>query len=278
MDVPIWRCGSHELELDRTLVMGVLNVTPDSFSDGGQFDDPMIAVPHAVMMCREGAAIIDIGGESTRPGADVISSDAEIDRVMPTVQRVIERESCPVSIDTRNVDVARAAVGAGAEIINDVSGFRDPAMVDLAASCDAGLVIMHMLGEPGTMQDEPRYDDVVGEIMDFLADRAEALMAEGVDRARICIDPGIGFGKTLEHNLEILRALRRLAELGFPVLVGVSRKSVIGAITGVDDPLRRVEGSLGAAVWAALNGADVLRVHDVRETVQAVRVAEAIRG
>ena len=245
---------------------------------GGSSTILSIAVPHAVMMCREGAAIIDIGGESTRPGADDISTAEEIDRAVPTLRRVIEHESCPISIDTRNADVARAALEAGAEIINDVSGFRDLAMVDLAASCDAGLVIMHMLGEPGTMQNEPRYDDVVGEIAEFLVGRAEALMAEGVGRERICIDPGIGFGKTLEHNLEILRGLPRLAELGFPLLVGASRKSMIGAIVGADEPVRRVEGSLGAAVWAALNGANVLRVHDVRETVHAVRVAEAIRG
>jgi dihydropteroate synthase len=274
----VWRCGSRELALDHALVMGILNLTPDSFSDGGQFDDPMVAVPHAVMMCGEGASIIDVGGESTRPGADAISLEEEIARTVPTLQRVAGHEDCPVSIDTRNVEVARIAVEVGAEIINDVSGFRDPAMVEFAASCDVGLVVMHMLGDPGSMQDEPRYGDVVAEISEYLAGQAEMLIAEGVDRDRICVDPGIGFGKTLEHNLEILRELPRFAALGFPVLVGVSRKSMIGKLTGVDDPLRRVEGSLGAAVWAALNGADIIRAHDVRETVQAVRVAEAIKG
>jgi dihydropteroate synthase len=258
--------------------MGILNATPDSFSDGGMYDDPAVATPHVVMMCNEGADIVDVGGESTRPGAAPVSSAEEIERVVPTLRRIVERNRCPISIDTRHADVARAAIDAGAEVINDISGFRDPKMIEFAASCDAGVVVMHMLGEPGTMQEDPQYGDVVGEIGDFLTERADALVRAGVDRSRICIDPGIGFGKTLDHNLEILRELPHFAELGYPVLVGVSRKSMLGALTGVDDPARRVEAGLGAAVWAALNGADVLRVHDVRETVHAVRVAEAIRG
>jgi len=278
MTTRVWKCGSCELELDPTLIMGILNLTPDSFSDGGQYEDPVVAVPRAVTMCRDGAVIIDMGGESTRPGAAAISAAEEIERVVPTLKRVIEHERCPVSIDTRNVEVARAAVEAGAEIINDVSGFRESEMVEFAASVDAGLVVMHMLGEPKTMQDEPHYDDVVGEIAEYLNTRAEVLMNAGVERERICVDPGIGFGKTLEHNLQILRDLPRLAELGFPLLVGVSRKAMVGALTGVEEPTRRVAGSLGAGVWAALNGADILRVHDVRETVHAVRVAEAIKG
>lgn len=278
MSTRVWRCGSYELELGRTLIMGILNLTPDSFSDGGQYDDPIVAVPRAVTMCREGAVIVDVGGESTRPGAAPVTIAEEIARVVPTLERVIEHENCPVSIDTRNVEVARAAIEAGAAIINDVSGFRDTEMVDFAASVDAGLVVMHMLGEPGTMQDEPHYDDVVGEISEYLVSCAETLMDAGVERERICLDPGIGFGKKLEHNLQILRELPRLAGLGYPTLVGASRKSVIGALIEVEEPSRRVEGSLGAAVWAALNGADILRVHDVRETVQAVRVAEAIKG
>jgi dihydropteroate synthase len=274
----IWKCGSTEFSLHRTLIMGILNVTPDSFSDGGQFEDPMIAVPHAVMMCREEADLVDIGGESSRPGAEGISPAEEVGRVIPTIRRVLEREGCPISIDTRHVEVARAAVDAGAQAINDISGFRDSAMIEFAAECDAGLVVMHMLGEPGTMQNDPGYDDVVAEVEGFLLSRAQALRSAGVEAERICIDPGIGFGKTLDHNLELLRTLPRLASHGYPVLVGVSRKSMIGALTDVADPMRRVEGSLGAAVWAALNGADILRVHDVRETVHAVRVAETIRG
>jgi dihydropteroate synthase len=231
-----------------------------------------------VALCDEGADVLDVGGESTRPGAAEITIAEEIERVIPSLTRVVEHDVCPVSIDTRHAEVARAAVEAGARIINDISGFRDPAMIGFAAECDAGLVIMHMLGEPGTMQHDPHYDDVVGEVVEYLADRAETLVSAGVAPGRICIDPGIGFGKTLEHNLEILRNISRLCELGFPVMIGASRKSMIGAILDVGDPQRRVEGSLGVAVWAALNGADVLRVHDVRETVHAVRVAEAIRG
>lgn len=278
VEARVWKCGPFDLELDRALVMGILNLTPDSFSDGGQYDDPVVAVPQAVAMCREHADILDMGGESTRPGASEVTVAQEIGRVIPTLERVFEHESCPISIDTRHVEVARAAVEAGASIINDVSGFGDPAMVEFAAQSEVGLVVMHMLGEPGTMQDEPHYDDVVGEIAEYLAQRAESLIASGVATERICIDPGIGFGKTLDHNLEILRNISRLCELGFPVLVGASRKSMIGELLEIPDPQRRVEGSLGVAVWAALNGADILRVHDVRETVHAVRVAEAIRG
>jgi dihydropteroate synthase len=271
----VWRCGRFALVLDRPHVMGILNVTPDSFSDGGRFEDPVAAVARAERIIADGAAILDVGGESTRPGADPVSIAAELSRVRPVVMR-FSPEDIPVSIDTRHADVAAACVEAGASIINDVSGFRDKAMVDVAAGCDAGVVIMHMLGEPKTMQVEPRYDDVVREVGGYLVAQATMLQAAGVNRERIAIDPGIGFGKTVEHNLELLRRLPELAALGFPVVVGVSRKRFIGALTRADEPLDRLGGSLCAALFAARHGADVVRVHDVQATVQALVVQSAL--
>ncbi len=255
--------------------MGVLNVTPDSFSDGGFYDDPAAAVAHGERLIAEGAAILDVGGESTRPGADPVPMAAEIARVRPVVLR-FAAEGVPVSVDTRHADVARAAVEAGASIINDVSGFRDREMVEVAAGCEAGLVVMHMLGEPTTMQVAPRYDDVVREVGGYLVAQAAMLEAAGVARERIAIDPGIGFGKTLEHNLALLRRLPELAELGFPVVVGVSRKRFIGEITGVDDASERLGGSVAAACWVAAHGASVVRAHDVAPTVQAMAVLGAL--
>jgi dihydropteroate synthase len=257
--------------------MGVLNVTPDSFSDGGRFDDPAAAVVHGERLIAEGAAIVDVGGESTRPGADPVPLPAEISRVRPVVLRFAE-EGVPVSVDTRHADVASACVEAGASIINDVSGFRARAMVEVAANCDAGVVVMHMLGEPKTMQAEPSYDDVVREVAGYLVAQAAMLEAAGVDRSRIALDPGIGFGKTLEHNLELLRRLDEFTRLGFPLVVGVSRKRFIGVLTGVEEPADRLAGSLAAAVFAAQHGADVMRVHDVGPTVQALAVSAALGG
>jgi dihydropteroate synthase len=271
----VWRCGQFALTLDRPHVMGILNVTPDSFSDGGRFDDPVAAVARAERIVADGAAILDVGGESTRPGADSVSVAAELSRVRPVVRR-FSPEDVPISVDTRHAEVASACVEAGASIINDVSGFRDKAMVDVAAGCDAGVIIMHMLGEPKTMQAEPHYDDVVREVGGYLVAQAAMLQAAGVDRSRIAIDPGIGFGKTVEHNLELLRRLPELAALGFPVVVGMSRKRFIGTLTGVDEPLDRLGGSISAALFAASHGADVLRVHDVEATVQALVVQRAL--
>ena len=271
----IWRCGEFELKLDAPLVMGIVNVTPDSFSDGGAYEDPTAAVAHGERLLAEGADILDIGGESTRPGSEALATSAEISRVRPVVAR-LGAEGAPISIDTRHADVASACVEAGAAIINDVSGFRDPAMVEVAASCEAGLVVMHMLGEPGTMQDAPRYADVVREVAGYLLAQAAVLEAAGIARERIAIDPGFGFGKTLEHNVALMRALPELAGLGYPVLVGVSRKRMIGLLTGVEEPAERVAGSVAAAVWAAAHGAAVLRVHDVSPTVQALAVARAL--
>lgn len=274
----VWKCGAFELVLDAPLIMGVLNVTPDSFSDGGEYDDPLVARVHALRMIAEGAHIVDVGGESTRPGAPEVPPAEEISRVRPIIASLAEESAVPLSVDTRHAEVARAAVDVGAAIINDVAGFRDPEMTDVALNTGAGLVVMHMLGDPGTMQDDPRYDDVVDEVRGYLDRRVQALVRAGVAEERICVDPGIGFGKTLEHNLELLRRLRELAELGFPVLVGTSRKRFIGDVTGVVDPQQRLGGSVAAAAWAVAHGADIVRVHDVVETVHAVRVTTAIRG
>ena len=272
-----WRCGRFELALDGPLVMGVLNVTPDSFSDGGRFDDPAAAVAQAERLIAEGAAILDVGGESTRPGADPVPVAAELSRVRPVVLR-FAREDIPVSVDTRHAEVASACVEAGASIVNDVSGFRDRAMVDVAVGCDAGVVVMHMLGEPRTMQTSPRYDDVVREVGGYLVAQATMLQAAGVVRERIAIDPGIGFGKTLEHNIELIRRLPELASLGFPLVIGLSRKRFVGALTGVEEPADRLGGSVAAALFAAARGADVLRVHDVAATVQGLAVQRALSG
>ncbi|MDO8849000.1 MAG: dihydropteroate synthase [Coriobacteriia bacterium] len=273
-----WRCGAFRLSLDHTLVMGIVNVTPDSFSDGGRFADPLVAVEHARGLADVGADVIDVGGESTRPGSGAVPPRAELARVLSVITALVHCLDIPVSIDTRHAEVASACVREGASIVNDISGFRDPAMVALAARCEAGLVVMHMLGEPKTMQDEPVYTDVVAEVRDYLSKRAAELESAGVARDRIALDPGIGFGKTTAHNLELLRRLPEIAVLGYPVLVGASRKRFIGELTGEVRPDRRLAGSVAAAVWSAHHGADIVRVHDVADTVQALVVAHAIEG
>jgi dihydropteroate synthase len=256
--------------------MGILNVTPDSFSDGGEHDEPLSAIRHAERMLAEGADIIDIGGESTRPGSSETSVAEELARVRPVLAALVRDVDVPVSIDTRHAEVARACVEAGASVVNDVSGFRDPAMVEVAVGCDAGLIAMHMLGEPKTMQDDPRYRDVVTEVRDYLLDRAMALQDAGVACERIAIDPGFGFGKLLEHNLEMLRRFEELTVFGYPVVLAASRKRFIGDLTAQAEPARRVGGSVAAAVWGVLHGASIVRVHDVGATVQAMRVIEAV--
>jgi dihydropteroate synthase len=271
-----WECRGRILDVSRPLVMGVLNVTPDSFFDGGRYSDPVTAVARGYELVAEGAAIVDVGGESSRPGSAALDAAEEIARVRPIVSALSADPSCVVSIDTRHAQVAKACVAAGASIINDVSGFRDAAMVNVAARCDAGLVVMHMLGEPATMQDRPTYTDVVEEVRDFLKRQALRLRDAGVAPGRIAVDPGIGFGKDLEHNLALLHGLGRIVSLGYPVVLGVSRKSFIGTLTGTDQPAERLPGSLVAAAWGALHGAAVLRVHDVAETVQALTVARAL--
>ena len=277
MAVSTWRCGIHALPLARPLVMGIVNVTPDSFSDGGVNFDPRAALESADAMLAAGADIIDVGGESTRPGADEVTSAQELARVLPVVRDLAARGAV-VSVDTRHAEVASACVAMGAAVINDVSGFSAPAMVALAAVCDAGLVVMHMLGEPRTMQDEPRYDDVVADVATYLKTQASSLESAGVARERIVLDPGIGFGKTTAHNLELLRRLNEIVALGYPVLVGVSRKRFIGEVTGVTEPRRRLAGSLAAALAAVEAGAAIVRVHDVAETVAALALARAVRG
>ncbi len=271
----IWKCRRHTFDLtDRGLVMGVLNVTPDSFSDGGQFFDTGAAVTHAMQMEREGADILDIGGESTRPGAGAVNLYEELRRVLPVIRAVRERTRCLISIDTMKSAVAAAAVVAGADIINDISGLRaDPDMAAVAAGTGAGLVIMHMQGTPQTMQLQPSYQDVVAEVQASLRLSMDAALAAGAVLESIALDPGIGFGKTLEHNLTILRRLNEFGLDDRPVLLGVSRKSLIGKITG---PAGRKWGTVALTSYARENGVRILRVHDVKENVQALRMTEAI--
>jgi len=260
--------------------MGIVNVTPDSFSDGGRYLGHDAALAHARRLIAEGADILDIGGESTRPGAAPVPEAEELTRVIPLITAVRAESAIPVSIDTLKPAVARAAVAAGATIWNDVTALRGaPDAPAVAAELGCEVVLMHMLGEPGTMQNAPRYDDVVGEVEAFLLARAEVAMSAGVARDRIWLDPGIGFGKTLDHNLALLRALPRLVALGFPVLLGASRKRFIAALDpGAKDPGDRLGGSLAVALAGARAGVAAVRVHDVAETVQALRVQAAING
>ncbi len=273
-----WRCRDHGLEVGRrTLVMCILNVTPDSFSDGGRFLDPGDAVARAVHLLDDGADILDIGGESTRPGAAAVSVEEELRRVVPVVQAMhAARPGVVISVDTRRAVVAQAALDAGAAIVNDVSAGADPDMFDVVGSIGAGMVLMHMRGAPATMQDDPTYDDVVADVHAFLRERVEAATSASIGIERLAVDPGIGFGKDLHHNLALIRSLAGFTELGVVLAVGVSRKRFIGTLTGVDDPTDRVDGSVAAGVLAAANGADVVRTHDVRPTVRALAVADAI--
>lgn len=276
----LWRAGRHEFRFFRpTLVMGVLNVTPDSFSDGGQFYSVETALERAGQMIREGADLLDVGGESTRPGAAPVPAEEEIRRVVPVIQQLAARGSTPISIDTQKPEVARAALLAGASIVNDIAANRtDDAMGRIVAEFHAGYVAMHMQGTPQTMQQNPAYTDVVRAVDEFFAERLARLEALGVCREQVALDPGIGFGKTLEHNLQLLAALPRFARHGRPVLLGVSRKSFLGKLTGAESPADRLPGALACAALAVRDGVQILRGHDVRETVAAVRVAEAIEA
>ncbi|MEW6058641.1 MAG: dihydropteroate synthase [Actinomycetota bacterium] len=272
----VWRCGDLVLDCaERTLIMGILNVTPDSFSDGGRYFDHAAAVEHAARMVDEGADIIDVGGESTRPGSDPVPAAEERDRVVPVVEALASRVSVPISVDTRKAEVAREALGAGAKIVNDVTAGADTEMFDVVKDAGAGLVLMHMLGDPKTMQEAPRYGDVVAEVREFLRERIGAAEFAGVPYEALCIDPGIGFGKDLVHNLVILKRLETFAELGRPVLVGPSRKRFIGAILDLPEG-ERIEGTAGAVAWSVAHGANVVRVHDVKEIIRVVRVVDAI--
>jgi len=257
--------------------MGVLNVTPDSFSDGGQFADATAALGRARQMAEEGAAIIDVGGESTRPGAQPVSEQQELDRVLPVIERIRRELGCVISIDTMKPAVMRAACAAGAELINDVMALRAPGALEAARDTGAAACLMHMQGEPRTMQQAPVYADVVEDVRAFLAGRVAACIAAGIPRERLVVDPGFGFGKTLNHNLALLAGIDVLADLGLPVLVGVSRKSMLGAL--LERPAdQRVPGGLAAAVLAAWQGARIVRTHDVRATMDALKVTAAVEA
>ncbi len=266
----IWRCGNFSYDSRTPFIMGILNVTPDSFSDGGQWNDPDVAVAHARDMIDRGALIIDVGGESTRPGSDPVSVEEEANRVLPVVKRLVEDGMC-VSIDTRHAQVAQACVDAGAAIINDVTGFRDPDMVKVAANCDAGLVVMHMKGEPSNMQSLAQYDDVVREVCDALAERAAELEAAGISHDRICLDPGPGFAKTIPQTVELMRNLHELVHVGYPVMAAVSRKSYIGKLYEIAEPRERDTASAAEALLACELGACVIRTHNVPATIDALK-------
>lgn len=266
----IWKCSQYSFDAKMPIIMGILNLTPDSFSDGGSYPTPEDAIARGLQMVEEGALIIDVGGESTRPGAVPVSEEEECARVLDVVKALASKGIC-VSIDTRHAPVARAALAAGASIINDVSGFRDPAMVDLAASCDAGLVVMHMGGDdPRTMQNESVYEDVVAEVRDYLKAQADNLIAHGVARERICLDPGPGFGKTAKQTIELMRNFHEFNRLGFPTMVAVSRKSYIGEAYQIEDPKERDSASAAEALMACELGASVIRTHNVALTAQAL--------
>ena len=274
----VWRCREHVFPLgERTLVMGIVNVTPDSFSDGGMFDGTDDAVKHGIALVADGADILDVGGESTRPGADPVEPEQEIARVVPTIERLVaETPGTAISVDTRRAEVARAAIEAGAAIVNDVSAAADPGTLPLVRDSGAGLVLMHMQGEPRTMQQHPRYDDVVAEVRDALARRIGTAVAARITRQHLCVDPGIGFGKDLGHNLALLHDIAAFRQLRVPLMVGASRKRFIGQLTGVDDPAERLEGTAGAVAWCAAQGVDIVRVHDVRAMARVVAVVDAI--
>ena len=260
----------------RTLVCGIINVTPDSFSDGGRWNDPAAAVARALELQAQGADMLDIGGESTRPGTEPVPLEEEKRRVLPVLKALAGRLDIPVSVDTYKPELASLAVKAGASLINDISGFTDPAMIETAASAGAGAIVMHMQGEPRTMQAAPVYNkDVVAEVKDYLAGRAAALKAAGV--RQIILDPGIGFGKTLDHNLRLIARLDEIKAVGYPLLLGVSRKTFIGKLAG-SDPQDRLSGTIAACVLCAERGADILRVHDVAECRRAMLVADAVRA
>jgi len=274
-----WKCRDRTIRLGRfPRIMGILNVTPDSFSDSGLYADRDKAVAHGLQMVAEGADIVDVGGESTRPGALAVSAREEIKRVVPVIAELQHRTDVAISVDTTKGDVAREALEAGARIVNDVSALtHDPAMVDVVRESGSGVILMHMQGTPRTMQKRPRYNEVVGDVVGYLKGRVEDLVARGVDPASLSVDPGIGFGKTVRHNLELLAGLAALGELGLPVIVGLSRKSFLGRLTR--RPVEgRLAGSLAALVFSILGGAHVVRVHDVEESKDAARVAATLRA
>ena len=269
-------CNGRVVRLDRTRVMGIVNVTPDSFSDGGEHATTEAAITHGVRLAEEGADILDVGGESTRPGADEVSLEEELRRVIPVIEGLVRATSIPISVDTSKPEVMRAAVAAGAGMINDVYALRREGALDAAASLGVPVVLMHMLGEPRSMQDAPVYDEVVSDVHRFLAERIFAAEMAGIPKSRIVVDPGFGFGKNRDHNLALLARLETIVELGVPVLAGLSRKKTIGDLTDRTDPHDRIAGSVAALLIAAQRGAKLVRVHDVAPTVDALKVWAAV--
>jgi dihydropteroate synthase len=276
----IWQCRQQLWDLShRPLVMGILNVTPDSFSDGGEYEDPSRAVERAMTMVHEGADIVDIGGESTRPGAPEVSQQEEMERVIPVLERLVSAGCSALSVDTRKVEVARVAVECGASIINDVEASRsDLAMWQLVAESGVGYVAMHMQGQPRTMQHAPNYSEVVSEVYAFFTERLDAMHRSGIKKQQVVLDVGIGFGKDLFHNLELLRSIECFGKLERPIMLGVSRKSLFKALLGVEEPSRRLPAGLATALWAVNQGVKIIRTHDVAETVQALAMWEALQG
>ena len=270
------RCGSQTIDLSQPVVMGVLNVTPDSFSDGGQYHEADAAVSHGLRMVEEGAAIIDVGGESTRPGADPVNAEEEIRRVVPVIEKLRAQTDAIISVDTSKPQVMRAAAAVGAGLINDVRALSEEGALEAAAATQCAVCLMHMQGDPRSMQLAPHYDDVVSEVKAFLEQRVSVCRAAGIAADRMVIDPGFGFGKTLEHNLQLLRHLRELGN-EIPIMVGLSRKSIVGRLTGRPSG-ERVYGSVALAVMAVINGARIVRVHDVGATVDALKTVVAVLG
>ncbi len=272
-------CGNFQLDLSRPLVMGIVNITPDSFSDGGRHLQRGAALAHARQLIAEGADMLDIGGESTRPGAQPVSVQEELDRVLPVIEGLLGAampiSPIPISIDTRKPEVMQAAIAAGVQMVNDINALQDAAAMNAVAAGNAAVCLMHKQGDPQTMQAQPHYQNVVTEVSAFLRERIAAAESAGIQRKRIVIDPGFGFGKTLEHNLTLLRELKKLTELGVPVLAGLSRKSMLGALTG-QDVAQRLPASIAAALIAVQHGAKIVRVHDVRATVDALKVWNAV--
>ena len=275
-NTPQLDCAGRLLKLDRPRVVGIVNVTPDSFSDGGEHATVDAAVAHGMRLAEEGADALDVGGESTRPGADDVSIEEELRRVIPVIERLAKETTLPISVDTSKPEVMRAAVAAGAGMINDVYALRREGALDAAAALGVPVILMHMQGEPRSMQHAPDYDDVVAEVHRFLAERIFAAEMTGISKKNLVVDPGFGFGKTAAHNLLLLAQLERLTELGVPLLAGLSRKKTIGDLTGRSDPHDRVHGSVAAALIAAQRGARLLRVHDVAATVDALKIWSAV--
>ena len=270
----IFNCGKFQLDLSQPRVMGIVNVTPDSFSDGGKFNTTEKAIEHALQLVDEGADILDIGGESTRPGATPVPLEEELNRVIPVIEG-LRHVGVPLSIDTYKPQVMQAAIAAGADIVNDVCALREPQALEIVAASQAGVCLMHMQGRPQTMQANPEYDDVVKAVKDFLAERLMAAEHAGIDRSRIVLDPGFGFGKRTAHNLSLLNHLNDIQALGLPLLIGLSRKSVLGQVVGlsVDE---RLHASIAASVISVMKGASIVRVHDVKPTVDALKIVEAV--